>query len=196
MKIDIEKLNFEDKINIDDKNLGLKHNVFLYVVEKDNNQNYKVIKKHNIVVNQGRFLMLQRLTGINDVSFQYADKEVKYFAAGDGAASAPCTTPVPETASDTDLINKLTPIGGTIVGTYYLDISPYVSYPSLNVVRFSFSIDDTIYPTGTRINEMGLYGSNSIDFVLFARVTFGDIIIEPGKLFLVDWWVMLVVNIA
>ena len=186
--------------DIKQENLNLKkNNVSLYVVEKSSGR-VEIRRLHNLVVNIGRSLLLQRLTGVPGVANDFTNLEVRYFAAGDGATSGNCTLPTPETATDTDLINKIAPLNTApnLVGTYYLDLTNNLTYESENRLRFTITIDDSIYPPNTRLNEFGLFGGDTItnNFSLFARFTIGDIIISNSAIFIIDWWITLPVNLS
>jgi len=164
----------------------------LYIVDKDGTIRQKRFFK-NTIVDQGRFLMLQRMSNIAG-NPDLRDYTVRYFAIGDGATIS-ANSLVPESASvyDVDLAHTLAPFNTDIaVQGKYVPITT-VTYEAQYILHFQIVISGEILVQNVRINEIGLFAANSnnTDFKLFARATISEVVLVPNRYYIGDWWVVL-----
>ena len=147
----------------------------------------------NVITDQGRYLTLQRLSGIAGLP-DLTNYTVRYFAVGDGASiSANSLLPERATVYDTDLAHILAPFNPDVtIDGKYVPITT-VTYEAQYILHFQVVISGEILSENVRINEIGLYAANSdnTDFKLFARATISEVVLIPNRYYIGDWWVVL-----
>lgn len=147
----------------------------------------------NVITDQGRYLTLQRLSGIPG-SPDLTDYTVRFFAVGDGASiSSNSLLPESATVYDTDLAHILPAFNDqAAVDGKYMPITT-ASYEAQYILHFQIVISGEVLKDRVRINEIGLYAANSdnTDFKLFARATISEVVLLPNRYYIGDWWVVL-----
>jgi len=147
----------------------------------------------NVVTDQGRYLVLQRLSGVagNPDLTEYT---VRYFAVGDGATiSANSLVPERSTVYDTDLAHILAPFNPSIAKDgKFLPITT-VTFEAQYILHFQIVLGNDMLKENVRINEIGLFAANkdNTDFKLFARATISEVVLVPNRYYIGDWWIIL-----
>jgi hypothetical protein len=150
--------------------------------------------KENIVVLNGRYLLLQRLTGVAG-NVDYTNHTVRHVAFGDGASSGLNVPPKAPQETDTDLYHKIAPFStdAAVDGIYYPVTE--VVYENQTTVRFTTIVtpDKLAEQKGYAINEAGLFAStpDNSNWVLFAHITFDNTSLAPNRTYILDWYIIL-----
>jgi len=180
------------------------------IYEIDENENEKLLGKHNLVVYQGRELLAQRLFNYSNSQVDTDPNEyIAWFGIGSGGVNVGDPfNPSPPIATDTDIYNEL-PInaidstcGDFHDGFYFKKPIESIDFQQDTYNNNSWLIVKTVSrvslgdSNGSHISEAGLFSSlngpvpnHPGPFHMFSRVTFPTVVKVDTRQLLFIWFI-------